>query len=174
MLLAGGVFITSLLAQEPRRRGPSVSYIPAGITTVTRGKPGNVELTFRVVQGFHINSNQPHSEFLIPTALKLNAPTDIVIGRVTYPPGQDRAFTFAPQDPLSVYSGTFPLTVVVRPLSNVVPGRYMVRGQLKYQACDNAACYPPQQLPVEFEVKVVKSAHEGYHKNPAQSPHIHR
>jgi Thiol:disulfide interchange protein DsbD, N-terminal len=157
-----------------QRRAPSVTMVPVGITTVTRGKPGNVELDFRVISGFHINSNTPRSDFLIPTVLKLDPPTDIVIGRVTYPPGEDRAFPFAPTDPLSVYSGTFPLTVVVRPLMSVIPGRYMVHGRLKYQACDNAACYPPQQLPVEFEVKVVKSKTEGYHKNPPQSPHAHR
>jgi hypothetical protein len=43
---------------------------------------------------------------------------------------------------------------------------------MRYQACDNAACYPPKQLPVQFEVKVVK-APRATAKNPAQSPHVH-
>jgi hypothetical protein len=49
----------------------------------------------------------------------------------------------------------------------------MLRGNLKYQACDNAACYPPKQLPVEFEVKIAKDVPPPT-KNPAQSPHAHR
>jgi len=177
---SAGAFLLFLLlagasAQEPHaHRGPAVAFAAPGITTITRGSPSNVELNFRVLSPFHINSNKPRSEFLIPTALKLDAPTDIVIGKVTYPAGEDRAFPFAPTDPLSVYGGTFSLTVVVRPLTSVLPARYMVHGQLRYQACDNAACYPPQQLPVQFEVKVVKSAKEGAHKNPPQSPHAHR
>jgi hypothetical protein len=61
---------------------------------------------------------------------------------------------------------------MVRPLASVLPGKYVFRGELKYQACDNAACYPPKKLPVQFEVKVVKSPPPAT-KNPAQSPHIH-
>jgi hypothetical protein len=55
----------------------------------------------------------------------------------------------------------------------VQAGKYIVRGTLKYQACDNAACYPPRQLPVSFDVKIAK-APPAPHKNPAQSPHAHQ
>ena len=130
---------------------------PAPVTTVTRGRSNPVNLRFRVGAGFHVNSNQPKSEFLIPTVLKLSAPTDIVIGRVTYPAGTDMSFAFAPEDKLSVYTGEFPVVVEVRPLADVIPAKYMIRGELKYQACDRAACYPPKKLQVQFEVKVVKA-----------------
>jgi len=151
---------------------PSVSLLPAGITPVTGGKAGQAELRFRISSGFHINSNTPKSEFLIPTVLKLNAPTDIVVGKITYPQGQEMSFPFAPNEKLSVYSGEFAVGVLVRPLHNVIPGKYMFRGQLRYQACDNAACYPPKNLPVQFEVKVSKAPKPRV-SNPAQSPHVH-
>jgi hypothetical protein len=156
----------------PGKKTPSVTLSPAPITTVTRGKPNPVSLRFHLGAGFHVNSNHPKSEFLIPTALKLNPPTDIVIGRVGYPPGEEMSFAFAPEDKLSVYTGEFPITVEVRPLAGVLPARYMIHGELRYQACDNAACYPPRKLPVEFEVKVVKGP-SPRRSNPAQSPHVH-
>lgn len=162
------------LAQEmPTLKGPTVSMAPAPLITVQQGKSGTVPLAFRVVRGFHINSNQPKSEFLIPTSLKVDATTDIVIGRITYPEGKDMSFAFAPEEKLNVYSGDFQLGVNVRPLRSVQPGKYIVRGNLKYQACDNAACYPPKQLPVSFEVKISKAPPPA-RKNPAQSPHAHR
>ncbi len=142
------------------------------MTTVTRGRSNPVKLSFRVPSGFHVNSNHPNSEFLIPTALKVQAPTDIVIGRVNYPAGKDMSFAFAPEDKLSVYSGEFQVVVEVRPLAEVIPAKYMIRGELKFQACDNAACYPPKKLPVQFEVKVIKTPPPP-RRNPAQSPHIH-
>ena len=71
-----------------------------------------------------------------------------------------------------MYTGNFYLSVNVRPLANVLPSKYELRGILRYQACDNAACYPPRQLPVRFEVKVVK-APPAPARNPAQSPHVH-
>jgi hypothetical protein len=173
-LSASFLLLTALgLAQEiPGKKTPSVTMSPAPTFPVTRGKPSTVDLHFRIGSGFHINSNTPKSEFLIPTTLKLDAPTDIVIGKVTYPEGKEMSFPFAPDDKLSVYSGPFALGVVVRPLASVLPGKYLLRGRLKYQACDNAACYPPKQLPVEFEVKVVK-APPPPRKNPRQSPHVH-
>ncbi len=153
---------------------PSVSMLPVPIESIPRGEPGEVELRFRITPGYHVNSNTPKSEFLIPTILKLDAPTDIVIGKITYPAGKDLTFPFSPDEKLSVYSGDFTLAVVVRPLHSVVPTKYMIRGQLKYQACDNAQCYPPKKLPVQFEVKVTKGKPTTYKGNPAQSPHIHR
>jgi hypothetical protein len=145
---------------------------PAALTPIDRGGPGIVHLQFRVARGYHVNSNQPKQQYLKKTELKLDAPTDIVIGRITYPPGQDRSFPFTQNEKLSVYSGDFEVDVTVRPLHSVLPAKYAIHGFLKYQACDNAACYPPKQLPVTFEVKVLKGPGPK-RKNPAQSPHAH-
>ena len=167
----GCILLMSIAArpQDLQRGKAWVSMVPAGLTSIDRGTPGIVGLQFRVARGFHINSNQPKQDYLKKTELKLDAPTDIVIGRITYPAGQDRSFPFAPNDKLSVYSGDFEVGVTVRPLHNVLPAKYAIHGFLKYQACDNAACYPPKQLPMTFEVKVLKGQGPR-RKNPAQSP----
>jgi Disulphide bond corrector protein DsbC len=154
-------------------QGPVVKMAPAPVVTAVQGKAAVVPLMFRVTPGYHINSNQPKSEFLIPTALKVEATTDIVIGKTTYPDGQDTSFPFDPDEKLNVYTGDFKIDVLVRPLHTVQPGKYIVRATLKYQACDNAACYPPKQLPVSFDVKIAK-APPAPTKNPAQSPHAHQ
>jgi thiol:disulfide interchange protein len=171
---AGILVLVSVVAlsQDLVRSKASVTMEPPAITTIDRGRAGSVQLQFRVASGFHINSNQPKEAYLKKTELKLDAPTDIVIGKVTYPEGEDRGFPFAPDEKLNVYSGDFAVEVVVRPLRTVMPAKYAVHGFLKYQACDNAACYPPKQLPVSFEVKVSKGA-APHKKNPAQSPHAH-
>ena len=160
-------------AQDAPTLKSTVTLAPAPVVTIMQGKAAPVPLSFRVARGYHINSNKPKSEFLIPTALKINAATDIVIGRITYPDGQDMSFAFAPDEKLNVYTGDFRVDVLVRPLHSVLPGKYMVRGNLKYQACDHAACYPPKQLPINFEVRIGKAA-PAPRKNPAQSPHAHR
>jgi hypothetical protein len=164
-----------LKAQELRpHKAPTVTMVEPGITSVVRGKSAKVDLLFRVSPGFHVNSNKPHSEFLIPTVLRLTAPTDIVIGVVNYPPGQESSFPFAPDDKLSVYGSQFSIDFAVRPLASVLPTKYAVHGQLKYQACDDATCYPPKVLPVTFLVKVLRSNSQSSGPNPAQSPHAHR
>ncbi len=168
-----GLLSTGLFAQDlSEKKTLYVTMAPVPVTTITRGKPGTVNLHFRVAGGYHVNSNKPTLEYLIPTTLKLNAPTDIVVGRIVYPEGAMTSFPFAPDEKLSVYGGDFTLAVTVRPLSSVLPGRYAFHGQLRYQACDKASCYPPKSLPVDFDVKIAKGV---VHKaNPAQSPHAHR
>ncbi len=154
-------------------QAPPVKMSTAPVVTAVQGKPATVPLSFRVASGYHINSNKPKSEYLIPTALKVEATTDIVIGKTTYPDGQDMSFAFDPDEKLNVYTGEFEVDVQVRPLHSVQPGKYVVRATLKYQACDNSACYPPRQLPVSFDVKIAKAPRAAT-KNPAQSPHAHQ
>jgi hypothetical protein len=157
-------------AQVPK--APSVTLAPIPLVTAQRTTQTMVALNFRVGNGFHINSNAPKDEFLIPTALKMDLPTDIVLGKIEYPAGQDLTFPFMPDTKLSVYSGDFTINLAVHPLASVTPGKYVMHGVLRYQACDNAQCFPPKTLPVSFDVKVVKEPAQ-HHANPAQSPHIH-
>jgi cytochrome c biogenesis DsbD-like protein len=171
-LLSILTFGATTAAAQVAGKSPSVKMAPVPLVTATRTRQTMVNLDFHVASGFHINSNTPKSEFLIPTALKMDLPTDIVLGKIAYPAGDDLSFPFSPDEKLNVYTGNFTIAVAVHPLRSVVPGKYVMHGVLRYQACDNAACYPPKTLPVNFEIKVVKEP-PGPHKNPAQSPHVH-
>ena len=153
-------------------KAPSVTMASVGTVTAAQSTQTIVPLNFRVASGFHINSNTPKSEFLIPTALKMELPTDIVLGKIEYPEGKDLTFPFSPDEKLNVYSGDFTIKLAVHPLASVSPGKYIMRGLLRYQACDNAQCFPPKTIPVSFEVKVSKAPSQ-HHSNPAQSPHVH-
>jgi len=164
-LLAGAA-----LAQSGK--APSVTFAAVPLVTAPRTIQTKVNLNFRVAPGFHINSNAPKSEFLIPTNLKMDLPTDIVLGKIGYPAGTDVSFPFSPDEALNVYTGDFTIAVLVHPLRSVVPGKYVMHGVLRYQACDNAQCFPPKTLPVSLDVKVVKEP-PGPRHNPAQSPHVH-
>src|SRR5689334_3241798 len=167
-------FLVTLVGTALAQSGkaPSVTMAPVGLVTAPRATQTMVDLNFRVARGFHVNSNTPKSEFLIPTALKMDVPTDIVLGKIDYPDGQDLSFPFSPDEKLNVYTGDFTVALSVHPLRSVVPGKYNFHGVLRYQACDNAACYPPKTVPVSFDVKVVKEP-PVRRKNPAQSPHVH-
>lgn len=164
------LLVSSAIAQSGK--APSVSMAMVGPLTAQRGKQSKITLNFRVARGFHINSNTPKDEFLIPTALKMDPPTDIVLGKIEYPDGEDVSFPFSPDTKLNVYSGDFTINLMVHPLVSVVPGRYAMRGVLRYQACDNAQCFPPKTLPVNFDVKVVKEP-PAPRRNPRQTPHVH-
>jgi len=166
------VTYTPITPPKTTGKAPSVTFASIAPVTAPRTVQTKVNLNFRVASGFHINSNAPKSEFLIPTALKMDVPTDIALGKIAYPAGTDVSFPFSPDEALNVYTGDFTIAVTVHPLKSVVPGKYVMHGFLRYQACDNAQCFPPKTLPVSFDVKVVREP-SGPRHNPAQSPHVH-
>lgn len=171
------LLLSSGFSQVEKSKPPAtqrVTAAPVTKVTIPAGKSATVELPFRVTPGYHINSNKPNSELLIPTALSVSPPTNIYVA-TTYPPGEDRSFPFSPGEKLNVYTGDFAVSALVRAARTTPPGTYRVKGLLKYQACDDRACYPPGQLPVAFDVKIGKAASTGRHRrNPAQSPHVHQ
>jgi hypothetical protein len=133
-----------------------VIMAPVGNVQVHEGATKDVALDFRIGSEFHINSHTPKSPLLIPTQLKLNAPAPVTVADVKYPAGQDQSFPFSPDEKLNVYSGDFTINAVVKAPANASAGTYPVKGELRFQACDHSACYPPRSMPVQFQVTVVK------------------
>jgi Disulphide bond corrector protein DsbC len=165
------LFASALLsADEPKLAHVYVTFEGASAATITPGKPTLVDLHFKVKDGFHVNSNQPKSELLIPTTLKLDLPTDLAAGGIAYPPGKDLAFPFDPSEKLNVYSGDFTVKAKLAAAHTASAGNFTVHGSLRYQACSDNACYPPRDAPVQFDVHVAKAARA--HATTPQSPHI--
>ena len=109
------------------------------------GKRAMLELRFVVLPGFHVNSHRPKSELLLPTKVELGAKAGVKLAEAEYPAGTSFSFAFDPSDKLDVYAGDF----VVRVPVTATVGQHELKGKLTYQACNNAACYPPKTLPVE-------------------------
>ena len=147
---------TFSMAQAPGESSPSVIMAPVGNVELRAGASKDLNLDFRIGSEFHINSHVPHSELLIPTILKLNTTTPISVADVKYPAGQDVTFPFSPDEKLSVYSGDFTIDTILKAPANAAPGTYPVKGELRFQACDHSACYPPKTIPVQFQVTVKK------------------
>jgi hypothetical protein len=119
---------------------------------VQANQPTAVELRFRVEDGFHINSHTPKDELLIPTVLKLDPTGPIKISAEVYQPGAPFRLQIGsgetPGEILDVYQHEFRVTIHI-----VAPkGPSTLQGSLRYQACDNAACFPPKTLPITIAV----------------------
>jgi DsbC/DsbD-like thiol-disulfide interchange protein len=113
---------------------------------VAAGKKSVVEMRFHVMDGYHVNSHRPKGELLVPTALTLDAADGVKAGEVEYPAGTVFSFGADPADKLDVYTGDF---TVKLPVVAAV-GEHTIAGTLKYQACDNKACYPAKTLTVQI------------------------
>ena len=150
LLLCATLFAQGVFDKSP------VEIAPVGKVQVKAGASKDVNLDFRIGSEYHINSNKPNSPLLIPTVLKLNPETPLVVGDVKYPAGQDMSFPFTGNDKLNVYSGDFSIAAFLKAPANAKPGTYPVKGELRFQACDHSACFPPRTIPVQFDIIVVK------------------
>jgi hypothetical protein len=115
---------------------------------VRAGKPAVVDLHFRIEPGLHINSHTPLQKSLIRTELIQSAQPGIKVVSVNFPPGSSYAFSAAPSEKLSVYTGE----LVVRLRIDAQRGDHLFRGALRYQACDTNTCFPPRNVPVAVDV----------------------
>jgi DsbC/DsbD-like thiol-disulfide interchange protein len=130
---------------SPAPKPKSFVVYAAEQQNVPAGKRSVLELHFRVMDGFHVNSHTPKSELLIPTQITLQPASGVKAEAVQYPAGTSYSFSFDPTEKLDVYSGAFTVKLPVV----AEAGTHMMDGTLRYQACDHAACYPPKSLPVQ-------------------------
>lgn len=134
---------------------PSVLTVRSSApVAVTAGHSVLVELKFHVGNGYHVNSNKPRADYLIPTTLSLAAPAKLKIEKITYPAGADITLPFDSTDKLNVYSGEFAVAASLNASPTLTPGAYSVNGEIRYQACNDNSCFPPKKMPVQFEVVV--------------------
>lgn len=138
-------------AQLGNLSGPAATKSYIAYTALPQTVPANrratLELHFRVLPGYHVNSHTPTLDYLIPTALTAPAVAGVKPGEATYPAGQPYSFSFDPKNKLSVYAGDF---IVKLPVT-AAPGAHTIDASLRYQACNNASCFPPKMLPVKID-----------------------
>ncbi|MCG8607252.1 thioredoxin family protein [bacterium] len=101
---------------------------------------------------WHINSNKPTDEFLIPTVVEMDPVEGLEFGGMFYPEGLMKKFAFSPE-PLSVYESEVLIWSKVRALPSLKPTPKKITGKFKYQACNDVYCLAPTA--VEFELPVI-------------------
>ena len=107
-------------------------------------------VTATIADGWHINSNKPTEEFAIATELVLDA--DGV--EVSFPPHQMKAFTFTNGQPLAVFDGKFQVPFKAK----LKDGATALTATLKYQACSDTVCLPPNQATATIDINQLTAA----------------
>jgi hypothetical protein len=126
----------------------------AAIPTVkaAKGTATTITLKAHLPDGYHANSNKPTESYLIPLTLKWN-PGPLTLDKIDYPAGTMEKYSFS-EKPLSVVTGDFSITTHFKVPAGAAGGPAAETGTLRYQACDNHACYPPKNVPVNVTVSV--------------------
>jgi hypothetical protein len=134
----------------------AVSVRPVPAVSIERGKADTAHVTVTVQPGFHVQANPASDEYLIPTTLTVTASRGITAGKLLYPKGKEHKLQGS-EDKMSTYAGTFEIAVPLKAARTATFGPRKLRAALRFQACDDKACFAPTSIPVEIEVQVVKA-----------------
>lgn len=128
------------------------------VIKVEQGKEFNVDLGLAIDNGWHINSQKPHDDFLIPSEITAKG-NGIKLAKVKYPKAHDIKLAFS-EAPLSVYEGSVVAGLIFRADKNAPVGNQKVNITLDYQACNDMSCMPPTDVSIEFTVEVIENKSE--------------
>ncbi|MCU0332190.1 MAG: thioredoxin fold domain-containing protein [Ignavibacteriaceae bacterium] len=117
------------------------------------GTEFKLALEVQVSEGWHINSDKPYDEYLIPTSLMVSENPSFKLTKVSYPKPHDYKFSFS-ESPLSVWEGQVYFGALVQVDSNAAPGVYSLVVELEYQACNDMSCQAPTSVIDTISVEV--------------------
>ncbi|HUP03169.1 MAG TPA: protein-disulfide reductase DsbD domain-containing protein [Bryobacteraceae bacterium] len=106
-----------------------------------------------VREGFHVNSDKPAEDYLIPLKITWTQTGALQPQPATFPAPQFQKYEFS-QKPLSVFTGAFDVTANFKVAANAPAGQGIATGRLSYQACNNTACFAPKSIQISIPYRI--------------------
>ncbi len=122
---------------------------------------GEIKLAFKikVLGEWHINSNKPKEDFLIPTELKITSDESLQQSEIIYPEAHNIKFDFS-DVPLSVFENEFYIFTTVKIPRNTQLGKKKLFVEFTYQGCNNVTCMPPNSEVDTITINVVDKSEQ--------------
>jgi thiol:disulfide interchange protein DsbD len=117
---------------------------------VKRGASVTQTLKVVVLPGFHVNTDKPRDEYLIPLKLTwTGGPLQTKV--ISYPKPEEIKVG---AQTLVVFTGSFGIQTDFKAPDNAPPGPASMSGKLRYQACNNEMCFRPATIDVHVPVAI--------------------
>lgn len=146
-----------ILPQNIISQSEDIAKISVGdkLLKVKQGEQVTVELTLSVQSGWHINSNKPNDDFLIPSVISAKA-DGIKLINIKYPQAHELKLSFS-EEPVSVYEGIVTAKLTLQAGKDIKVGKQNIIVILEYQACNDVSCMPPTETTTNFEIEVIEN-----------------
>jgi len=120
---------------------------------VKKGRTVRATVVMDIPSGLHVQSNKPLDKFLVPTKLDIETPSGMKVGPVSYPRALMRKLKFS-KGTVAVYEGRSTVRFNVTVPANYSGGSGEIKGKLRFQACNDEACFPPVTREVKMWLNV--------------------
>jgi len=109
---------------------------------VKKGRTVRASVVMDIPAGLHVQSSKPLDKFLVPTKLDVETPSGMKVGPVSYPRAVMRKLKFS-KGAVAVYEGRATVRFNVTVPANYGGSSGEIKGKLRFQACNDEACFPP-------------------------------
>lgn len=123
---------------------------PATPITVKRGATVTQTLKVTILPGFHVNSDQPKQDYLIPLKLTWTG-GPLEAGSISYPKPEE---VQVGSDLLRVFTGEINIQTEFKAPANAPTGSGTIAGKLRYQACNSQMCFRPASAEISVPVTI--------------------
>jgi thioredoxin:protein disulfide reductase len=121
------------------------------------GKTGVLTIEIVIPNPYHINSNQPLEDYLIPTEVEFAPQPHVIFGKAVFPPAPVKKLKIS-DAPMAVYEGTVAITAQVIPDMSLAGREITINGRVRSQACNDLTCLPPVWQPFSLVMPVIDAA----------------
>ncbi len=120
---------------------------------IKQGEQLSIDLLIEINSGWHMNSNKPNDDFLIPSVITAKS-KELKLISIKYPRAKELKLAFS-EEPVSVYEGNETAILTFKANKDAAVGKSKVFVTLEYQACNDISCMPPNETTTEFEVEII-------------------
>ena len=121
---------------------------------VPSGTEFKIAVKVNIDPQWHINSNKPYEDFLIPSVISINTTSGFSLTKIKYPKSQDRKLAFSDK-PLSVFENEIYIGALAKAPTILKPGAYKLAITFDYQSCNDKTCLPPNSVSDNLTIEVI-------------------
>jgi DsbC/DsbD-like thiol-disulfide interchange protein len=141
-------------AQSSRPKAPQRLSVAVELPAKPVAAGDRFALSLRIVPNPGIHVYAPGNPENIPVSISVTPSAGVTAEEAKFPKAED--FFFGPTgETLKVYTKPFLVEVPLRAARGATSGaehEIAITGAVRYQACDDRVCFPPQSLPFEARV----------------------
>ena len=120
---------------------------------VKKGRIARASVVMDIPSGLHVQSSKPLDKFLVATKLDVETPSGMKVGPISYPRALMRKLKFS-KGMVAVYEGKAMIRFNVTVPAGYSGGSGDIKGKLRFQACNDEACFPPVTREVKMWLNV--------------------
>ncbi len=150
ILLLPNTFYSTPVPQSSADVNVSGSLAP---DKLKKGRVARASVVMDIPSGLHVQSSKPLDKFLVATKLDVETPSGMKVGPISYPRALMRKLKFS-KGMVAVYEGKAVIRFNVTVPANYSSGSGDIKGKLRFQACNDDACFPPVTREVKMWLNV--------------------